>query len=104
MIASILVTAKEGNKEANIVITIEKIDIDIIDPAFISLDEPDDDVNCCLRCFYQQHKGVRGMQLHEKRRQDCYRFFEVMYIILSFVSKTILVVIVMYSALQRGSD
>ena len=72
--------------------------------AFISLDEPDDDVNCCLRCFYQQHKGVRGMQLHEKRRQDCYRFFEVMYIILSFVSKTILVVIVMYSALQRGSD
>ena len=72
--------------------------------AFISLDEPDDDVNCCMRCFYEEHKGVRGLQLHEKRRQDCYKFFEVMYIILSFVSKTILVVIVMWSALQRGSD
>lgn len=72
--------------------------------AFITLDEPDEDVNCCMRCFYDQHKGVRGLELHEKRRQDCYKFFEVMYIILSFVSKTILVVIVMWSALQRGSD
>ena len=72
--------------------------------AFISLDQPDEDVNCCLRCFYDEHKGVRGQDLHEIRRQDCYRFFEVMYIILSFISKTILVVIVMYSALMRGSD
>ena len=72
--------------------------------AFISLDEPDEDVNCCLRCCYDPHKGVRGQELHELRRQDCYRFFEVMYIILSFVSKTVLVAIVMTSALMRGSD
>lgn len=72
--------------------------------AFVSLDEPDEDVNCCMRCFYDEHKGKRGQELHELRRQDCYRFFEVMYIILSFVSKTILVVIVLYSALMRGSD
>jgi uncharacterized membrane protein required for colicin V production len=72
--------------------------------AFISLDEPDEDVNCCMRCFYDEHKGIRGQELHELRRQDCYRFFEVMYIMLSFISKTILVVFVMSSALMRGSD
>ena len=37
LIGSILVTAKDGNKEANIVIAIEKIDIDRIDSGLISL-------------------------------------------------------------------
>lgn len=72
--------------------------------AFMSLDEPDEDVNCCMRCFYKEHKGVRGQDLHEKRRQDCYLFFEFCYIMLSFFSKTILVAIVMSSALMRGAD
>lgn len=70
--------------------------------AMITLDDPDDELLCCWRCFVDKNEKLRGVALHEKRRVDAYRCAEVGYIILSFVSKTILVVIVGASALNRG--
>jgi len=70
--------------------------------ALIVLDEPDDDLTCCWRCFVDKNEKLRGIALHEKRRVDAYRCAEVGYIILSFVSKTILVAIVGIAALNRG--
>ena len=49
-----------------------------------------------------KNEKLSGIALHEQRRIDAYRCAEVGYIILSFVSKTILVVIVGASALNRG--
>ena len=72
------------------------------DEAMITLDDPDDELLCCWRCFVDKNEKLRGVALHEKRRVDAYRCAEVGYIILSFVSKTILVVIVGASALNRG--
>ena len=72
------------------------------DEALITMDEPDDELTCCWRCFLDRHEKLRGIALHEQRRVDAYRCAEVGYIILSFVSKTILVVIVGASALGRG--
>jgi len=72
------------------------------DEAMVTLDEPDDELTCCWRCFVDKNEKLRGIALHEQRRIDAYRCAEVGYIILSFVSKTILVVIVGASALNRG--
>lgn len=72
------------------------------DEAMVTLDEPDDDLTCCWRCFVDKNPSIRGIALHEKRRVDAYRCAEVGYIILSFVSKTILVGIVGIAALNRG--
>lgn len=72
------------------------------DEAMITLDEPDDELTCCWRCFVDKNEKLSGIALHEQRRIDAYRCAEVGYIILSFVSKTILVVIVGASALNRG--
>ena len=68
----------------------------------VVLDEPDDELTCCWRCCVDKNEKLRGIELHEKRRVDVYRCTEVGYIILSFVSKTILVVIVGSASLGRG--
>lgn len=70
--------------------------------AMVVLDEPDDELTCCWRCFLNKNEKLRGIELHEQRRVDVYRCTEVGYIILSFVSKTILVVIVGSASLGRG--
>ena len=54
--------------------------------------------------FRSKYEALRGIALHEKRRVDAYRCAEVGYIILSFVSKTILVGIVGLAALGRGGE
>jgi hypothetical protein len=74
------------------------------DSAMVTLDEPDDELTCCWRCFVDKNETLRGIALHEKRRVDAYRCAEVGYIVLSFVSKTILVGIVGIAALGRGGD
>ena len=70
--------------------------------AMVTLDDPDDELTCCWRCFVDKNEKLRGIALHEKRRVDAYRCAEIGYIILSFVSKTILVGIVGIAALNRG--
>ncbi len=65
--------------------------------------EPDDDLTCCWRCCLDEHKSIRGLELHEARRKDCYRCFESLYIFLSFVSKSFLVINIMIAALMRGN-
>lgn len=70
--------------------------------AMIVLDEADEELTCCARCFVGKNEKLRGIALHEKRRIDAYRCVEVGYIILSFVSKTILVAVVGIAALGRG--
>lgn len=70
--------------------------------AMVTLDEPDDELTCCWRCFVDKNPSIRGIALHEKRRTDTYQCAEIGYIILSFVSKTILVGIVGIAALNRG--
>ena len=70
--------------------------------ALVVLDEPDDELTCCWRCFVDKNEKLRGVELHEKRRVDVYRCTEIGYIILSFVSKTILVVVVGSASLGRG--
>lgn len=74
------------------------------DEAMVTLDEPDDELTCCWRCFVGRNEKLRGIALHEQRRVDAYRCAEVGYIILSFVSKTILVGVVGVAALGRGGD
>ena len=74
------------------------------DSAMVTLDEPDDELTCCWRCFVDNNEALRGVALHEKRRVDAYRCAEVGYIVLSFVSKTILVGIVGLAALGRGGE
>lgn len=73
------------------------------DEAMVVLDEPDDELTCCWRCFVGKNPSIRGIALHEKRREDVYQCAEFGFIVLSFVSKTILVAIVGIAALNRGS-
>ena len=66
--------------------------------------EPDEDLTCCWRCCLFEHPSIRGLKLHEARRKDCYRCFESMFVFLSFVSKSFLVINIMVAALMRGND
>lgn len=71
--------------------------------ALVVHSEPDDDLNCIWRCCLKPHRQFRGVELHEKRRIDCYKSYEIGYIVLSFLSKTILVGVVASAALMRGN-
>ena len=72
------------------------------DEALIVLDDPDDELTCFWRCCVDKHAKLRGIELHEARRVDVYKCSEIGYLILSFVSKTILVAIVGSASLGRG--